>query len=79
MSWGYDNIPRSVSLTNYSDFKGKIAQEDSIKKKKYLVGDRYKIIIGKILKILDLILLIIKKLIKFILNANNLKIKKKNF
>ena len=53
--------------------------ESLIKKKKSLVAHRYKILIGKILMLQDIIFLRIKKLIKFLFNANNTKFKKKVF
>ena len=44
--------------------------ESLVKKKKILVAHRYKIVLGIFLKIFDIFLLNIKKLINFILNAN---------
>ena len=53
--------------------------ESLVKKKKILVAHRYKVVLGIFLKILDIVFTIIKKSIKLILDANNIKIKKENF
>ncbi len=61
------DIKNGIAMIN----KDKI-YESLIKKKKYLVAHRYKIIIGKILMLQDIIILKIKKLIKFLFNAYNI-------
>ena len=68
------DINKAVALIK----KDKI-YESLLKKQKLIVAHRYKVLLGIFLKIFDVFLLKIKKLSKFILNANNIKIKKKNF
>ena len=68
------DINKAISMIKKDKF-----YESLVKKQKFLVAHRYKIILGIFLKIFDIFLSRIKKFIKFILNANNIKIKKKNF
>ena len=68
------DIKKAIALIK----KDKI-YESLVKKEQLLVAHRYKMILGIFLKIFDTFLSRIKKFIKFILNENNIKIKKKNF
>ena len=67
------NIDKAIALIK----KDKI-YESLVKKEKFLIAHRYKVLLGVFLKIFDIYLSKIKKFSKFILNANNIKIKKKN-
>ncbi len=68
------DINKAISMIRKDKF-----YESLVKKQKLIVAHRYKIVLGTFLKIFDIFLLRIKKLIKFILNANKIKVKKKNF